>query len=101
MSFPIDPPAKVKDDFLSPSRIHPASIPQISHKPRTIPQKSPKIRVFQVRYGTHSHLLEISLRAISRGFESLSLRQNLSAVSKAADFFFAISALLTGDFLIF
>ena len=34
------------------SRNYPAVFPQISHKLRTIPQKSPEIRVFQGRCGT-------------------------------------------------
>ena len=65
------------------SCLHLAAIPQFSRKfpgncvqSRKNPQKSAFFRYDPGRYGIHSHLLEISLRAISRGFESLTLRQN-------------------------
>ena len=68
----------------SPYPIHPAIIPQFSRKfltncvqSRKNRRKSAFFRDDAGRYGTHSHLLEISLRAIARGFKSHRLRQKI------------------------
>ena len=86
----------------SPSPIHLAAIPQFSRKfltncvqSRENPQKSAFFRCDAGRYGTPSHLLEISLGLTHVGSNPTVSAKRLSVVIITADFFFTFSALLT------
>ncbi len=94
-------PAKVKDDFLFPSRTHHAVFPQISHNLCTIPQKSPENpRISGTNRDDTGHIPNCSKSVCEQshvGSNPTVSAKRLSVVIITADFFLCFLAVLTDN----